>query len=292
MLHYEQPLTRKDTSRFDWFHGSRRKYARVELQLASGHLQNFFDSDDQVAPFESDVDVVAEDNVMFSLRQWTSSRHSKVLALGGPQTTAFPTPVALISACYACFAHQAKLPIISHFCTLASDARDGLTLSEQGLLALAYSLIRQLVDCLPPVVNSDVVCHLNSERFRLLDGTLNCWKEVLSLIDQLLHQAPPLLICVIDGLDVIQDASTDAYIRSLVRVLLTHTRHEPVAMPGGKHGQQVLLKVLFTVAGRPSSLVETLAENQLVVSESNRVDPTALTDAALISDAGAVVMNA
>lgn len=142
------------------------------------------------------------------------------------------------------------------------------------------------------MVNSDVVCHLNSERFRLLDGTLNCWKEVLSLIDQLLHQAPPLLICVVDGLDVIQDASTDAYIRSLVRVLLTHTRHEPVAMPGGKHGQQVLLKVLFTVAGRPSSLVETLAENQLVVSESNRVDPTALTDTALVSDAGAVVMNA
>lgn len=167
-----------------------------------------------------------------------------------------------------------------------------MTPFQQGLVALAYSLVRQLIDCLPPVVNSDVACHLGSERFRFLDGTLNCWKEVLSLIDRLIYHAPPLLLCVVDGLDMLQDASTDAYIRSLVRVLLTHTRHETVQMPNGSHRQRVLLKVLFTVAGRPSSLVETLSENQHILSESNRVDPAALADAALISDAGAVVMNA
>lgn len=255
-------------------------------------MQNYFDSDDQIAHFEPDVEVVAEDNVMSSLSQWGISSDSQVLAIGGSPTTAFPSPVAMISACYTFFARQAKLPVISHFCALPSQTRDNVTPFEQGLLALAYNLIRQLVDCLPPVVDSNVACHLSCERFRFLTDTLACWKEVLSLIDCLLSLAPPLLVCVIDGLDVLQDASTDVYIRSLVRVLLTHTRHETVKMPDGRRGQRVLLKVLFTVAGRPSSLVETLSENLHILTESNRVDPTLLADdPALISDA-TVVMNA
>lgn len=289
----EKKKKKKDTSRFNWSYGSRRKYTRIELQSASAHLQDYFESQHQIAPYESDVHVVAEDNVMTSLRRWATNPYSQVLAVGGsPTSTAFPTPVALISACYACFAHQAKLPVISHFCSLPSRSRDNMTLFEQGLIALVYSLVRQLIDCLPPVVNSDVACHLGSERFRFLDGTLNCWKEVLSLIDRLIYHAPPLLLCVIDGLDILQDASTDPYIRSLVRVLLTHTRHETVPMPDGSRSQRVLFKVLFTVAGQPTSLVETLSENQHILSESNRVDPAALADAARISDAGGVVMNA
>lgn len=255
-------------------------------------MQNYFDNDDQIVHFEPDVQVVTEANVLSSLSQWGTGSNSQVLAVGDSPTTAFPSPVALISACYVFYAREAKLPLISHFCTLPLETRENVTPFEQGLLALAYSLIRQLVDCLPPVVDSNVACHLNCERFRFLNDTLGCWKEVLSLIDCLLSLAPPLLVCVIDGLDVLQDDSTDVYIRSLVRVLLTHTRHETMEMPGGKHGQRVLLKVLFTVAGRPSSLVETLSENLHILTESNRVDPTLLADdPALISDPS-VVMNA
>lgn len=243
-----------------------------------------------MAPFVSDVEIVAEESVVNTLRGWATKPYSQVLAMGSsgspppPAAPVVPTPVALISACCACFAHQARLPVISHYCSLPSRSRDNMTPFEQGLIALAYSLVRQLIDCLPPVVNSDVACHLGSERFRFLDGTLNCWKEVLSLIDRLIYHAPPLLLCVIDGIDLLQDASTDAYIRSLVRVLLTHTRHETVPMADGSHRQRVLFKVLFTVTGRPSSLVEPLADNQHILSESNRVDPAALADATMISD--------
>lgn len=204
------------------------------------------------------------------------------MVLAGSKGISSPNS-ATISACYARLARQGKLPVISHFCALPSHKREGMTPFEQGLIALAYSLIRQLVDCLPPVVNSDVACQLNSERFRFLDGTLTHWKEVLSLTDQLLSYAPPLLVCVVDGLDAIQDASTDVYIRSLLRILLTHTRHEAVELPDDKHGPRVLLKVLFTVKGQPSSLVETLSEYERNLSESKQVDP-ALVDTALISD--------
>jgi len=163
-----------------------------------------------------------------------------------------------------------------------------MTLQEQGLIALTYSVIRQLIDWLPPVVDSDAVLDLSAERFRQLDGTLTSWKAALSLVDTLLQSAPPLLVFIIDGLDTIHDTSTDGAIRELVRVLLTHTRRQP---QGGLNGQgpTLLLKVLFTVIGRPSALVETMSEHQLVLSD-NQTEPA--PEPVLTSDLGAVMMNA
>lgn len=226
--------------------------------------------------------------MLTSLRDWITDRNSQILAIGGSPATAFPSPVALISKCYANSARQAEVPVISHFCSLPATAASGMSLQEQGLLSLVYSLIRQLIDCLPPIVDCAVSCELSAERLTALSGNLTSWKEVLSLIDILLHFAPPLLICVIDGIDVLQDPSTNVHIRSLVRVFLMHTRHYAVPMPDGRT-QRVLLKVLFTVAGRPNPLVETLSESQSTVSESNRSEPPT---ASLPADAGAVLMNA
>jgi hypothetical protein len=277
-----------DTSSFEWSRGSKRRLARLEIQSSSKHLQDFFDSDDQICDYEPDLKVIAESSVVASLQQWATSPRSQVLAVGGTQPTTSPSPVALISACYASFARQARLPVVSHFCVLPTKEVKGLTLQEQGLIALTYSVIRQLVDWLPPVVDSDAVLDLSAERFRQLDGTLTSWKSALSLVDTLLQSAPPLLIFIIDGLDTIHDTSTDVAIRELVRVLLTHTRRQP---QGGLNGQgpTLLLKILFTVTGRPSALVETMAEHQLVLSDNP--DP-APSEPVLASDVGAVMMNA
>lgn len=285
-------ITSQETSRFKWSSGPKHKYTRVELQLASKHLQDFFRDDDQVADLAADVDVIAEDSVVESLQQWATNVHSQVLAIGGPPSTAFPSPVALISACYASFARKARLPVISHFCSLPTEERSGMTLYEQGLISLAYSLIRQLIDYLPPVLEGHAACNLNTERFNPLNGTMTCWKEVLSLIDILLYLAPPVLICVIDGLHVLEDSSTDEAIRSFVRTLLTHSRHQAAPATDGSQSQDVLLKVLFTVAGRPNTLVETLSENHLTLSESNQVGQVTSTDQALNADVGIVMMNA
>ncbi|RHZ48498.1 uncharacterized protein CDV56_102008 [Aspergillus thermomutatus] len=281
-----------DDSRFKWSRGPKRKYTRTDLQFSSRHLQDFFNADDQVADFESGVDVIAEDSVLQSLQQWATNSHSQMLAVGGSPPATFPSTVALFSACFAAFARQARLPVVSHFCSLPIQSADGSNLFQQGLIALAYSLIRQLIDYLPPVVESHDACDLGLERFTSLDGTLTSWKTVLSLIDALLHYAPPLLVCVIDGLDKLQDESTDTHIRDLVRTLMTHTRHRVDDTADGSRNQKVLLKVLFTVADRPSSLVETMSENQLILSESTGADEPAPTEPTPASGVGVVMMNA
>lgn len=280
-------LTYLDTSSFEWSRGSKRRLARLEIQSSSKHLQDFFDSDDQICDYEPDVKVVAEGSVIASLQQWATSPRSQALAVGGTQPPSSDNPVALISACYASFARQARLPVVSHFCALPTEEAKGHSLQEQGLVALTYSLIRQLIDWLPPVVDSDAVLDLSAERFRQLDGTLTSWKAALSLVDTLLQSAPPLLVFIIDGLDAIHDAATDGAIRDLVRVLLTHTRRQPQGGLNG--GPTLLLKVLFTVTGRPSALVETMSEHQLVLSEST--DQRTPSEP-VMTDLGAVMMNA
>ncbi|KAH2881421.1 hypothetical protein KXV31_000370 [Aspergillus fumigatus] len=281
-----------DDSRFNWSRGPKRKYTRTDLQFSSRHLQDFFNASDQVGDFESGVDVVTEDSVLQSLQQWATNTHSQMLAVGGSPPTTFPNTVALFSACFATFARQARLPVISHFCSLPTQSTDALTLFQQGLIALAYSLIRQLIDYLPPVVESHEACDLCLERFTSLNGTLSSSKTLLSLIDALLHYAPPLLVCVIDGLDKLQDESTDAHIRELVRTLMIHTRHRVDDTADGSWNQKVLLKVLFTVADRPSSLVETMSENQLILSEPKGADEPIPTDTTPASGVGVVMMNA
>ena len=278
------------TSSFEWSRGSKRRLARLELQSASKHLQAFFDSDDQIADVPEEVH--AEGSVVTSLQKWAKNPRSQALAVGGSQSTATPSPVTLISACYNFFARRAQLPVISHFCALPAHEMQGITPHQQGLIALTYSLIRQLIDSLPSVVDSDALLDLSAERFRMLDGTMSSWKPALALVDTLLHFLPPLLLLIIDGVDIIHDTSTDTELRDLIRVLLTHTRHQPQSASSGGTGPMFLFKVLFTVAGRPSALVETMSENQLVLSDSSPVDEPTSSDAVLASDLGAVMMNA
>ncbi|KAJ5673769.1 hypothetical protein N7462_009208 [Penicillium macrosclerotiorum] len=282
------------TTQFEWSRGSKRRLARLELQNASKHLQVFFDSDDQVADFAPDVRVAAEGTLITSLQNWMTNPRSHALAVGGPQNPLFPNSVALISACYASIARRTRLPVVAHFCALSTEGVLGLGLTphQRGLIALTYSLIRQLIDSLPTVVDSDALLDLSAERFLQLDGSMYSWKAALALVDTLLHFVPPLLVCVIDGIDTIQDASTDVALRELIRVLLTHTRHQPQPMDLDSPGPTFLFKVLFTVAGRPSALVETMSENQVIMSESTAANESTPSDPVLTSDLGAVMMNA
>ncbi|KAJ5915231.1 hypothetical protein N7454_011126 [Penicillium verhagenii] len=270
----------------EWSRGSKRRLARLELQSESKHLQPFFDCEDQIPHFDPDAKVVTEASTITSLQKWVTSPRSQALTVAGTQSTETLSPVSLIAASYAFFAREADLPTLSHFCKLSPKEVSGQTPHQQGLIALTYSLIRQMIDNLPTVVDSDSLLDLTAERFRPIDGTLASWTAALSLVDTLLHFAPPLLVCIIDGIDTIHDESTDVALRELIRVLLTHTRHQPPS--GDSPGPTFLFKVLFTVAGRPSALVETMSENELVVSEPAQSDESTVLTPGL----GAVTMNA
>lgn len=244
--------------------GSRHKFTRVELQVSSKDLQDFFDNANQVYNFDPDAEIFADASVIESLQGWTRSLRSQVLAIAGLHNTSFTGPVSLISAYCTSLARQQKLPVISHFCCLPREPPPaGSTRARRGLIALTYSLIRQLTELVPPVLDYDSTCDLSADRFRKLDGTFKSWKEALSVLDTLLLFAPPILFCVIDGLDVLEDPSTDGCIQLLVQVLVGH----PKFLTSVPVNRNTLFKILFTVARRPTSLLESLSESQVVFTE-------------------------
>ncbi|KAL3470165.1 hypothetical protein BJX99DRAFT_264485 [Aspergillus californicus] len=260
----------------------RHKYTRTELQLASAHLQDHFNDDDQTANYRPDIELIVEEGFVEPLKQWATDMYSQILAVGDSPNNNI-TPVSLLASYYATLVRDTGLPLVAHFCTLPSTPKADMSLFQQGLIALIYSLIRQLLEHLPPVANGTSARTVKPEYITRLDGTLTSWKEVLSLIDTLLYYAPPLLVCIIDGLDKLQDPSTDEYIRSLLRIFVCHTRKPPDSVPGR---QSVLLKALITVTKPPESIVETLLENPLTLGESNGAvsTPDLEADAPLCSD--------
>ncbi|KAJ5747641.1 uncharacterized protein N7511_009337 [Penicillium nucicola] len=280
------PAPNIDTSSFEWSRGSKRRLGRLEIQSSSKHLQDFFDSDDQICDYEPEVKVVAEGSIVASLQQWATSPRSQALAVGGTQPLLLRQP-GRSDLSLLCLVRSSG-SITSGFSFLCrAHPRGERTQSPRAGAGRPHLQRDPTVDRLAsPVVDSDAVLDLSAERFRQLDGTLASWKAALSLVDTLLQSAPPLLVFIIDGLDAIHDAATDSAIRDLVRVLLTHTRRQPQGGLNG--GPTLLLKVLFTVTGRPSALVETMSEHQLVLSESTDQRPS---DPVLTSDLG-VMMNA
>jgi len=270
--------------------GSRHKLTKVGLQSVSKDLQDYFGNDQQVLDLDPDVRLLADADTVFALAEWTKSVKSQVIAVACRLT---PCHTSLISAFYVSLARQNKIPIISHFCSLPQhEPRGESAAAGQGLVALAYSLARQLIEFLPPVLDCDSTCDLSPDRFRKFDGTLASWKEVLSVIDTLLYFAPPVLFCVINGLHLLEDSSTQSCITSLVHTLVTHTKRwvSATAKTPNMNPQKLLLKVIFTTAGPPSSLLSEMATDQLIYVNALGVE-TSPRESGLSSDPDTTMLD-
>lgn len=206
------------------------------------------------------LEVPIQHDIANIFHQWATAPHSEVLAIGQRQNANLPAPVNSISAQYVWFARKARLPVVSHFCSLPGPGPKGQSSYERGLVALAYSILRQFIELAPPLLDCCLGGHLES--LDLATGTVSSWEKVLSAIDTVLHFMPPLLICIIDGLDVIYNESTDDHIRSLLRILFRHASYPEVIPMYDRTTKSVLFKGLITVTGQPSWLMEALAENR------------------------------
>ena len=78
-----------------------------------------------------------------------------------------------------------------------------------------------------------------------------------------MHFMPPLLIWIIDGLDVIHHPSeTDDHIQSLLRILFRHASYPPVIPMYDGTTKSVLFKGLITVHQSGGWLKRALAETE------------------------------
>lgn len=134
---------------------------------------------------------------------------------------------------------------------------DENTTDEKGIISLLYTLIRQIIDFVPPTVDTP---QLSAARFSSLDGTLRTWKEGLSILSDILVIAPPLLLIIIDGLERLDFAECgEHYLLELIGLL------QKSSETSDRDGSGNALKLLFTTAGNCAALNDVIDEDTAVL---------------------------
>ncbi|KAL3706850.1 hypothetical protein TMatcc_007863 [Talaromyces marneffei ATCC 18224] len=203
----------------------KRRLLKVALQEDSSPLQDYFDNNEQIHPFGRDQRLEISSSIAKPLFDWTQTNPSLPLVIEGSRPLGLPGRLTLVSACYIAVARKRNIPVISHFC--AASPR---TNKKAGLIALVYSLIRQLIELTPPMLDCDSNCDLSGERFRRLNGTIASWNDALAILDTLLRYRSPVLFCVIDALDMLEDSADDSleqYVKGLVTTLSSQNTRLP-----------------------------------------------------------------
>lgn len=271
--------------------GSKHKITKMELQFSSRDLQDFFHNDEQLARFELKDEVFADGLELAPLGEWTSSSRSQLACFTSYcSQTVTPPPSTLISAYYTSVARKMNIPVISHFCSETPRSNGSTTLQvtleaasqvSDGLLSLGCSLLRQLIDIAPPVLDFDVSRDISATRFTGLmvnHGTLKTWREIVSLVDTLLTFAPPLTVIVIDRVEHLLDSGDAGQQRSLEALVdvfrkhVTRTNESLVSSTSSMLSHPSVCKVLFTSSEESKALDEVFLREELITAENLHVE--------------------
>ncbi|KAK9778496.1 hypothetical protein SCAR479_04518 [Seiridium cardinale] len=199
---------------------------RDQIDTASRHLHRFFHS-----PHESYSRLAeqARDNqipgewVTVMQQQWLLSSGSKLLWIVGkplpPGNIDEKIPVAHIVS----LAKGLGLPCIWHSCVVPDPQQGGPedVIKWMMLVSLVYSLVRQLCLLTPRQFGRprfDYNLELD-ELFDELDASLASLNKALAILQYLLELSPGLLVCAIDGLELLDHPRTTPHIEKLIDIL-------------------------------------------------------------------------
>nr|XP_036574813.1 phytanoyl- dioxygenase family protein [Colletotrichum truncatum]KAF6781287.1 phytanoyl- dioxygenase family protein [Colletotrichum truncatum] len=198
------------------------EYTSDGIIMISLHLEDFFHRDrvrlsgDELSP------VMIQPEAYRYISDWVSASAPKILWIEGEPLEAddLDNPVTMMAARIAGIAEKTKVPVISYFCELrrGEKLRPGNDSKEtQAMLSLVYALIRQLIELLPPVLETSA--DLTESRFQSLDGSLATWSSATSILAELIALMPGPVFCIIDAFHWLNDRSTGNYLSDLLRVL-------------------------------------------------------------------------
>ena len=246
-----------------------RSCSQDNLALWSSHLEDFFHRDrirlhEREQSPESGLssrsgsilpDLKASQVVLKRLAEWARpvspepSIDRQVLWLSGPYIHAIDmqNPLSILASSFLELADHTNVPVISHFCEVrrGEELRSGITSIElQALLALSYTLIRQVIEQLPE--NFDTASTLSAHRFQALDGTATSFSSSSELLETLLELLPHPILCVIDGLQRLDDRTTRLPLQKLIFTIVNSRN----------------VRVLFTTTGRSACLSDELRREE------------------------------
>jgi hypothetical protein len=226
----------------------------ADVKFKSRHLEDYFEWERIYPISETPRPLFADATFVMRLRSFTTTMESQILYAHGqyqPEGSA---------AGYVSLARESGVPVVSYFCQLSHQEPAGSRTRESvELTALLYSMIRQLIDLLPAEFSCPAPI-FDETRFASLDGSLRTWELATSLfVDVTRCVNLPLLLFVIDGLNLVEDDFEQSRSRELEQLLTCFKQ----LVDSGSDGDYVV-KVLFTTAGLSGSLCQALDERDIV----------------------------
>lgn len=200
-------------------------FTRSNLQQISQDLQKHFPSTDPWESSHESRDVAARTVsglVVVKLKEWLASSRSDLLWIVG-SSSPFGNEATLAASHILDMATTARLPFVSFNCTPITEvpdfSQDGQPRCVSLLVALLYSLIHQLL-CFVPETFEDAY-DLEST-IQTMKGGRESIPRALEIIQALLRHRTPLLLVILDGVELVENDSTVPYLRKLINII--HSR--------------------------------------------------------------------
>lgn len=228
------------------------------MLLSSARFEDFFDRDKIQLHLDFPASFYVPSDISVSLQPWAVSTEPRILHICGTDRALQDDTLSRISGKYASLAREAGLPVVSYTCILPHEApqEDWRTRETVELTALAYALIRQLIELLPSNSSTGTVA-FGEDRFKELDGTLATWTQTLELLGDLLPATDhSILVIVIHGVELLEHKSTAGRLKSLLKVLCDWVRDK----------RKPATKVLFTTDGVSRALNELLDHTEVCIA--------------------------
>ncbi|CAG8955567.1 hypothetical protein HYFRA_00009521 [Hymenoscyphus fraxineus] len=189
--------------------------------------------------------VMVNRQTLLRLLEWTGGKAKyRVLWINSPHNPARDSenPMTRLSSKLLKISENVvpKLPILSFFCQ-PSKRRQNLsdeTSEMEGLIAMLYALIRQIIEIQPPGIRA--VVDLPDNRLRDLDGTEKTWKASLCLLEDLISGLEKAFL-IVDGFHWVEHSSTRKCLGELLDVLLREKLHSLFVTTG--HSPSLMNKI-------------------------------------------------
>ncbi|KAH7193950.1 uncharacterized protein B0J16DRAFT_336283 [Fusarium flagelliforme] len=197
---------------FDTSTSDGRIVGREELEVISRHVEKYISDKKNMSSDKNIPNVQVPSEIAVRIQTWITSADSQALWIKGLTHPTHGRVASTTAAYVVALAHSTRIPCVSFFCQL--PGLSGQKQHEQ-LISLLYSLIRQLSLLVPETMSpsSDLLSELGS-----LDGSLSSIPLAVKIIKVLYDFAPPLLFCVLDGLQFLGKEG-EASIGQLIDIL-------------------------------------------------------------------------
>jgi hypothetical protein len=190
------------------------------------------------------------------LQEWVSSPTSAFLWISKDFAINYPSPLSVVCANFVEMAVDMHLSVCAFFCSWPADYTGGSAEEKEYgcVLDLLYSLLRQVIDLLPPQFEVEVACDLSSERLLALHdpGSKKAWSAGLGILKGLLSCIPQPTLIVLDGIEHLDQTSVTDLAAEVFRTLgdvISKKMSEYNSSGGSASMSKHPLKVLLTTAG-------------------------------------------